>query len=104
MAGEALRHAVDGHVHGVEVLRQRTRRDPEADPPGWDDVYGVGTVAVVHKMIKVPDGTLRILVQGVQRVRLVGPAEEEPYLVGELEDLPDVEEALTNDLLPGEGL
>ena len=41
-------------------------------------------------MIKVPDGTLRILVQGLQRVRLVEPEQEEPYLTAELEELPDV--------------
>ena len=55
------------------MLALFTVEDEEADPPGWDDLYRVGTVAVVHKMIKVPDGTLRILVQGVQRVRLVKP-------------------------------
>src|SRR5438067_13640821 len=36
--------------------------DPEV--PGWDDLYEVGVAAVVHKLIRVPDGTLRILVQG----------------------------------------
>ncbi len=41
-------------------------------------------------MIKVPDGTLRILVQGLQRVRLVEPEQEDPYLTAELEELPDV--------------
>ena len=41
-------------------------------------------------MIKVPDGTLRILVQGVARVRLVSAAQDEPYLVGEFEVVPDV--------------
>ena len=41
-------------------------------------------------MIKVPDGTLRILVQGLQRVRLVEPAQDEPYLVGRARGLPDV--------------
>ena len=41
-------------------------------------------------MIKVPDGTLRILVQGLQRVRLVEPVQDEPYLVADLEDMPEV--------------
>jgi ATP-dependent Lon protease len=81
---------IDDVVSGERMLALFTVRNEEADPPGWDDVYGVGTVAVVHKMIKVPDGTLRILVQGLQRVRLVSPLQDEPYLLGELEDLPDV--------------
>jgi ATP-dependent Lon protease len=80
---------IDDVVSGERMLALFTVRDAEVETPGWEDVYEVGTVAVVHKMIKVPDGTLRILVQGVQRVRLVEPLEDEPYLVGELEDAPD---------------
>ncbi len=81
---------IDDVVSGERMLALFTVKNPVADPPGWDDVYRVGTVAVVHKMIKVPDGTLRILVQGIQRVRLVEEAEEDPYLVGILEDLPEI--------------
>ena len=81
---------IDDVVSGERMLALFTVRNPEVETPGWEDLYEVGTVAVVHKMIKVPDGTLRVLVQGVQRVRLVEHAEEEPYLVAELEDLPDV--------------
>ena len=81
---------IDDVVSGERMLALFTVENEEADPPGWDDLYRVGTVAVVHKMIKVPDGTLRILVQGVQRVRLVEPVQDEPYLVAELEDLPEV--------------
>src|SRR5688500_12471792 len=81
---------IDDVVSGERMLALFTVRNPEADPPLWEDVYGVGTVAVVHKMIKVPDGTLRILVQGLQRVRLVTPVDVEPYLVAEVEDLPDI--------------
>ena len=81
---------IDDVVSGERMLALFTVRHPEADPPGWDDLYEVGTVAVVHKMIKVPDGTLRILVQGLQRVRLAERAQDDPYLLAELEDLPDV--------------
>ena len=81
---------IDDVVSGERMLALFTVRNTEADPPGWDDLYSVGTVAVVHKMIKVPDGTLRILVQGLQRVRLVEPQQEDPYLLAELEELPDV--------------
>ncbi|HSS74029.1 MAG TPA: LON peptidase substrate-binding domain-containing protein, partial [Gaiellaceae bacterium] len=81
---------IDDVVSGERMLALFTVENEEADPPGWDDLYRVGTVAVVHKMIKVPDGTLRILVQGVQRVRLVAPVQDEPYLVADLEDLPEI--------------
>ena len=81
---------IDDVVSGERMLALFTVKNEDADQPGWDDLYRVGTVAVVHKMIKVPDGTLRILVQGVQRVRLVEPVEDEPYLVAELEDVPEI--------------
>jgi ATP-dependent Lon protease len=81
---------IDDVVSGERTLALITVKNPEADPPGWDDLHDVGTVAVVHKMIKVPDGTLRILVQGLERVRLVGPAQDEPYLIAHLEELPDI--------------
>ncbi|MBA2331814.1 MAG: endopeptidase La [Actinobacteria bacterium] len=81
---------IDDVVAGERVLALLTVENSEAEQPGFDDVYDVGTVAVVHKMIKVPDGTLRILVQGLQRVRLRERVTEEPYLVAEFEDLDDV--------------
>jgi ATP-dependent Lon protease len=81
---------IDDVVSGERLLALFTVRNEDVETPGWDDVYEVGTVAVVHKMIKVPDGTLRILVQGVQRVRLVEAVEDEPYLVGDLEPADDV--------------
>jgi ATP-dependent Lon protease len=65
-------------------------RDPEDEEPGPDNLYGVGVVGVVARMIKVPDGTLRILVQGTQRVRLGPYVAEQPYMVARIAELPDV--------------
>jgi ATP-dependent Lon protease len=81
---------VEEVVSGNRMLALVTVRDEEAEQPGWDDLYDVGTAAAIHKMIKVPDGTLRILVQGMQRIRLDRQVQEEPYLVGEFEELADV--------------
>jgi ATP-dependent Lon protease len=83
---------VDDVVAGERMLALVTVRDPEADPPGWDDLHEVGTAAVVHKMIRVPDGSLRILVQGVGRIRLERRIQDEPYLVGQFVPVPDVVE------------
>ncbi len=66
--------------------------DPEDEEPGPRDLYEVGVVGVVARMLKVPDGTLRILVQGTQRVRLGPYVAEEPYLVARIGELPDVVE------------
>jgi ATP-dependent Lon protease len=95
---------VEDVVSAARVLALVTVEDGEAEQPGWDDLYRVGTAAVIHKMIKVPDGTLRVLVQGVRRVGLDRLVEEDPYLVGEfveladeLEETPEVE-ALTRNV------
>ena len=81
---------IDDVVAAERTLALVTVKNLEADPPGFDDLHEIGTLAVVHKLIKVPDGTLRILVQGTERIRLVAPAEDDPYLVARFEPLPDV--------------
>jgi ATP-dependent Lon protease len=83
---------IDDVVAGDRLLALITTKDGNVESPGWEDVYGVGTVALVHKMIKVPDGTLRILVQGIERVRLENRLDVDPYLLGEFSALPDVVE------------
>ncbi len=84
---------IDDVVGGDRLLALVTVRGEEIEVPGWDDLYEVGTAAVVHKMIRVPDGTLRILVQGLRRVRLDRRVLDDPYLVGEFVELPDQIEA-----------
>ncbi|MGH2977116.1 MAG: endopeptidase La, partial [Gaiellaceae bacterium] len=79
----------DDVVGGERLLALVTVRDPEVEAPGWDDLYEIGTAAVVHKMIRVPDGTLRILVQGLRRVRLEEPVTDDPYLVARFAPVPD---------------
>src|SRR5438874_3696751 len=80
---------IEDVVSGERLLALVTVKNEEVDQPGWDDLYRVGTAAVVHKMIKVPDGTLRILVEGVRRIGLEHPLQEDPYLVGEFVEMPD---------------
>ncbi|MGH3103908.1 MAG: endopeptidase La [Gaiellaceae bacterium] len=84
---------IDDVVAGDRLLALLTVRLPDAEQPGWDEVYEIGTAALIHKMIKVPDGTLRILVQGLKRVRLTESVQAEPYLVGEFTEVPDELEA-----------
>jgi ATP-dependent Lon protease len=82
---------IDDVVGGDRLLALLTVKD-DAETPDWDDLYSVGTAAVVHKMIRVPDGTLRVLVQGIRRVRLERRVLDEPYLMGELVEEPDIAE------------
>jgi ATP-dependent Lon protease len=80
---------VDDVVAGDRMLALLTSRDAETEQPGFDETYTVGTAAVIHKMIRVPDGTLRVLIQGLRRIRLVRPVDTEPYLLGEFVEVPD---------------
>jgi ATP-dependent Lon protease len=64
----------------------------EEEAQSAEDLHDVGTSAVVHKMIRVPDGTLRVLVQGLERVKLEQVEQTEPYLAGLFTPLPDVVE------------
>ena len=80
---------IDDVVGGDRLLALVTVRDEEVETPTWDDIYEVGTAAVVHKMIRVPDGTLRILVQGIRRVHIERRVLDDPYLLGEFVELPD---------------
>ncbi len=80
---------VEDVVSGERTLALVTVKNEDAEHPGWDDLYRIGTAATIHKMIKVPDGTLRILVQGLRRIGLDRPMQEDPYLIGEFVEMPD---------------
>jgi ATP-dependent Lon protease len=83
---------VEDVVSGNRLIALVASKDREVEQPGWDDLYDVGTAAVVQKMIRVPDGSLRILVQGIARIRLLDRLQDEPYLVGRFVEVPDVYE------------
>jgi len=83
---------VDDVLGANRMLAMVAARDPENEEPGPVDLHEVGVVGVVARMLKVPDGTLRILVQGTQRVRLGPYVAEQPYLVARIAELPDVVE------------
>ncbi|MHB8642491.1 MAG: endopeptidase La [Gaiellaceae bacterium] len=81
---------IDDVAAGERLLALVTVKNEDAETPGFDDLYEVGTAAIVHKLIRVPDGTLRILVQGVRRIRLDRRLQQDPYLVAEFAPEPDV--------------
>ncbi len=79
-------------LSGERMLVLVASRDPEAEEPGPDQLYDVGVAGVIARMIKVPDGTMRILVQATERVRIGDYVTEQPYLVARIEPVPDVVE------------
>ncbi len=83
---------IDDVLGTNRMLAMVASRDPEIEAPAPADLYDVGVVGVVARMIKVPDGSLRVLVQGMQRIRLGDYVAEHPYLVARISELPDVSE------------
>ena len=81
---------VNDVLGGNRMLVMVASRDAELERPGPADLYDVGVAGFVARMIKIPDGSLRVLVQGMQRVRLGDYIAEQPYLVARIEPLPDV--------------
>ncbi len=81
---------IDDVLAGDRLLTLVASKDAEVETPGPDLLYSIGTVGLAHKMVKLPDGTMRILVQGLQRVRLDRFTQEEPYLAADITHVADV--------------
>ena len=64
-----------------------TQKDPAEDNPALDDVHQIGTLATILQLLKLPDGTLKVLVEGSSRVKLVNPIEGENFLETQFESL-----------------
>jgi ATP-dependent Lon protease len=83
---------VDQVLVGDRMLGLVAQKDGTLEVPLGRDLYRIGTVAVIHRMVKLPDGTLRVLVRGLERMRIVQHVQEHPFLQAEIEPLAEVEE------------
>lgn len=64
-----------------------TQKDPSVDEPSLDDFYHVGTIAKIKQMLKLPGGSIRVLVEGISRGRVLELVHEEPYFQVDLEEI-----------------
>jgi ATP-dependent Lon protease len=81
---------VNDVLTGSRMLAMVAAKDGTGEEPGPDDLYDVGVAGVVARMLKVPDGSLRILVHGAQRVEIGRYTATDPYLVATIKEAPDV--------------
>ncbi len=81
---------VDDVVAGDRLVALVTAHNPELERPGPEDVYRVGTLASIHRLFRSADGTIRLLVQGLRRIRIDEFVSDEPYLRGRVVELPEV--------------
>jgi ATP-dependent Lon protease len=63
--------------------------DPSEDDPGRDDLYDLGVIATAMQLLKLPDGTVRVLVEGVKRAKLVDLVERDGFVAAEIEEIED---------------
>ncbi|HEY0513976.1 MAG TPA: endopeptidase La [Thermoanaerobaculia bacterium] len=77
--------AVDRALSESRVIMLVAQRDAANDNPGEADLFEVGTAAVIMRMLKLPDGRIRILVQGLARARVQHISQMEPYLQAKIE-------------------
>jgi len=91
---------VDDVVAGDKLVGLVAAMNPELETPGPADLYTIGTIATVHRLLRAPDGTIRLLVQGMDRFRVGEFIEQEPYLKARIELAPEsIEEGLEIDAL-----
>jgi ATP-dependent Lon protease len=83
---------VDDAVLGQRLIGLVAAKDPEVEELGPDDVYTVGTAALVHRLRKAPEGTAILLVQGLERIKIRQFTQIEPYLKAQVEVAPDAVE------------
>jgi ATP-dependent Lon protease len=89
--------AVDEALGENRMILLVSQKDLDKEEPGVEDLYAVGTVAVIMRMLKLPDGRTRILVQGLTRARLESVEENGAYLrarVSVLQEAPAPERSL----------
>ena len=79
----SLEHAMESDKQIVLVAQ----KDPSEDEPGAQDVYKVGTLATILQMLKLPDGTLKVLVEGLNRVSILDTFEDQAFITATIENL-----------------
>ncbi len=88
-----------GRDQSIKLIEEVNKKDkilgvvaqvnPEIEVPKSDDIYKVGTVAQIQRIIKMPDGNLTVIIQGIKRFRILEILQEMPFITAQIETLPD---------------
>jgi len=76
---------VDEVMRGNRLVALVAQRDPKVEASGPGDLHAIGTVGMIHQLMRAPDGSVRLMVQGIERIRLLDFVSTEPYLVARIE-------------------
>src|SRR6266480_7101828 len=80
VARESSVRLIDDAIANGKMIAVFTQRDPSVEEPKREDLFPVGTATHIHKMFKLPDGSLRLIVQGLARLTLNEIVSAQPYL------------------------
>src|SRR5690242_19110843 len=80
VARESSVRLIDDAIADRKLVAVFTQHDASVEEPRQDDLYAVGTATHIHKMFKLPDGSLRLIVQGLARLTLDSMVSTDPYL------------------------
>ena len=83
---------IDAVTKDDPIIGLVTSNNPDLETPGPDQLYRIGTAAAVHRLMKTPDGTIRLLVQGIARIRIGDYVDTDPYLKAQVELEPEARE------------
>ena len=82
--------AVEAAQEGDKLVVISAQKDQGKDEPGPEDIHQVGTVAMIMRQLRMPDGRLKVLVQGLAKARITGVLSREPYIRVKVETLPEL--------------
>jgi len=83
--------AVDESLSRDRLILLVAQRDAEKEDPGADEIHSVGTVAMIMRMLKMPDGRVKVLVQGLSRARVIGVERRELYFEARIAEVPETD-------------
>src|SRR4030095_15147075 len=89
VAREASVRLIDEATSMGRMIGVFTQKEASVEEPVQDDLYPIGTATHIHKMFKLPDGSLRLIVQGLARIRLDRIVQTRPYLRAMVTASPD---------------
>ncbi|MXZ39719.1 MAG: endopeptidase La [Holophagales bacterium] len=84
--------AVEDALNGDRIILLAPQRDGSIEEPGEEDLHEIGTAAQIMRMLKLPDGRVRILIQGLARARLRYLSQTEPFLRARVEEVDEASE------------
>ncbi|HBD00714.1 MAG TPA: endopeptidase La, partial [Lachnoclostridium sp.] len=86
--------AVEKAMVGDQKVCLVTQKNSEEADPGIEDLYQVGTVALIKQLVKLPNNVIRVMVEGMERVELLTLDSEEPMLIGEVEKTLEADDSI----------